>query len=510
MAYFNHAFTKVFLGTQKSGGGAGQNPNTNLTDGFVTTSGISTVELAGPTFGPGSFGFFNPKTGYQSVDISGITGAGACCPLVLASAALYQNDKIGKFHGGYQESNKSKIINPKYIRAFYRVDPCELEQNIIHIGNTPFVSAGILTGTITGGATYDDGTYTNVELIGGSGTGALATVVVAAGVVTSVVFTNPGINYTVGDVLTFPVGTIGAGDGNADFTVDTVSGAANACTSEFYCDETYYLRLDIKGAPVLKFAQRNIYGTLDAYTGCCPAGAPSPVLVDSTLVMIEWAKQLIKNEILNPFVKPVVITELGVVLATEAAMDAYVSPGHIVGATAGLILYGAFIETKFGDCTFQTSDGYEKEPVKIYASMVDLEGEPCKFEGICINEECPGRQGQGFGETVLRDLILSESYLQNFFNTDLRIREITQGNNITAAIDRSKLYTRYYILHSVPRYNNPTGVFDNDQYSLEVITDGANTAFEDFMEEWLDNCTDCVSLEVHNCISSCNPVLSMP
>jgi len=25
------------------------------------------------------------------------------------------------------------------------------------------------------------------------------------------------------------------------------------------------------------------------------------------------------------------------------------------------------------------------------------------------------------------------------------------------------------ILHSIPRYNNPTGTFDNDQYLLEIV-----------------------------------------
>jgi len=105
----------------------------------------------------------------------------------------------------------------------------------------------------------------------------------------------------------------------------------------------------------------------------------------------------------------------------------------------------------------------------------------------------------GFGETVLRDLILSESYLQNFVHTDVRIREITQGDNILNSVSRNALYTRYYILHSVPRYNNPTGVFDNDQYLLEVISSGPNAVFEATMTTWLSNCVDCVSLEIHGC-----------
>ena len=36
-------------------------------------------------------------------------------------------------------------------------------------------------------------------------------------------------------------------------------------------------------------------------------------------------------------------------------------------------------------------------------------------------------------------------------------------------VDRNALYDCYYILHSVPRFNNPSGTFDNDQY---LVKDG--------------------------------------
>jgi hypothetical protein len=56
-------------------------------------------------------------------------------------------------------------------------------------------------GTITGGAGYVNGTYTNVTLTGGSGSGAKATVTVALGAVTAVTVTSRGAGYQVGDVL---------------------------------------------------------------------------------------------------------------------------------------------------------------------------------------------------------------------------------------------------------------------------------------------------------------------
>jgi hypothetical protein len=185
--------------------------------------------------------------------------------------------------------------------------------------------------------------------------------------------------------------------------------------------------------------------------------------------------------------------------------SAYVSPGHTANACAGLRLFGAYVETKFGNCSFQLTDFFEKEPVLIYASLVDYNGDPCVFEGLCVYQECRGLQGMGFGEQVVRDLILSESYLQNFFATDIRIREITQGDQILNSVNRNALYTRYFILHNVPRLNNPTGVFDNDQYMLEIISTGRNAALETFLTTWLGNCANCVTLDVYDC-TPCNVV----
>jgi len=56
-------------------------------------------------------------------------------------------------------------------------------------------------GAITGGSGYVNGTYTNVTLTGGSGSGAKATVTVTGGNVTAVTLTSRGASYQVGDAL---------------------------------------------------------------------------------------------------------------------------------------------------------------------------------------------------------------------------------------------------------------------------------------------------------------------
>jgi hypothetical protein len=101
--------------------------------------------------------------------------------------------------------------------------------------NVPLVASRqiVTLGTVVGGSAYTDGTYTAVPLTGGTGTGAVATVVVAGGAVTTVTVTTSGVGYTVSDSLTALAANIG-GTGSG-FTVpvasvSTVSGTGATAT----------------------------------------------------------------------------------------------------------------------------------------------------------------------------------------------------------------------------------------------------------------------------------------
>jgi hypothetical protein len=249
--------------------------------------------------------------------------------------------------------------------------------------------------------------------------------------------------------------------------------------------------------------------------------------------MILWANGLTTNPIVGPFVQIVVQAEDGTLLyapGTSAAFlaangaitwDKYVSKGHTAGDCAGLILNGAYVDTKFGDCTFQLSDFYEKEPVKLYASEVDYNGDPCAFTTLCVVTECQGLQVQGLGETVVRDLTLSESYRQNFLASDFRIREITQGNQIITSVNRASLYWRMYLQHNVPRNYNPSGTFDADQYMLEIFALPAQTSaatiainpLSTFVTDtlaWLTACTDVCDTTSYSCKTVCVVPIAFP
>jgi hypothetical protein len=77
----------------------------------------------------------------------------------------------------------------------------------------------------TTGSGLVNGTYYNVPLTGGTGNSAVATVVVAGNIVTSVTIVNGGVYYVVGDVLTTSASYVG-GTGTL-FTV-TVTAIANS------------------------------------------------------------------------------------------------------------------------------------------------------------------------------------------------------------------------------------------------------------------------------------------
>lgn len=423
MAYFNHAFNKVFVGT----------------GGLAATAGTATTALTA-----GQFTFVDPTT--WTVPAGGIIdNTTLACPLVLVSKSIYANDKIGPFHGGYQESVKSKIINPKYITDFYKVDNCPLRADSVSVGQT-------IDSTSTGYITPCE----------------------------------------------------------KDFN--------------FVCGETYYLRVDLKGSPALRYLSRNSYLTASAYTGCCADPNAAPESVNPLVVYINWAYQLLNSPLTGPFLR--ISVQYGVNGAsklnsqnwfTNSTADLKTLNDYIMGVTSipaatlsGIIIQGAYIDTQFGDCTFYPTDALQAylEPVKIYASMVDYNGDPCAFTGVCTYNTCLGRQGQGFGENIIRELILSEAYNQSPFYTgmDLRIREITQGYNVTTAISRTTQYDRYFIKHSVPRFNNPTGTFDNDQYLLEVIVPSGfvGTAFEGFVNDWIANAqgATCVQMTTYSCAAN--------
>ena len=431
MAYFNHAFKKAFL------------PATTG-NALVLADGGSTADLTA-----GELGLFDAKTFQAITSVSSK-------PFILAQGSYFTNDKIGPFHGGYKESVKSKVINPKYITKVWT-------------------------------ACAEDPQNQEIEV--------------------------------------------------------SVSGAE--------CGTTYYLRLDLKGSPALRLLSHNIYRTVDAFTGCCDddcSATCTGALVDPTIVTINWAKQILERPILPDFVKLVVTDYEGTVIATQAgtsqaqiaafiaALDAYLAgPVHAAfnpttdaSTDSVLTLVAAYVDTKFGNCTFTPTDHYELQPLQIFPSLVDMSGEACvvrsgpnadydwTWKGFACNLIQPGLQAQGTGETVVRELILDTRYHQNAFPDNkyvdsLRMREIETDPAIKN-FDRNTLWDSINILHSVPRFNNPTGTFDNDQYLLSLyIPKGTNAIlFLNMIQDILNCAGNGVEIESTNATPCSNLTPGVP
>ena len=126
------------------------------------------------------------------------------------SRGIYVNseDGINKVFNGYNDG----------------IEVIDLDNNGVGSGTNEMRFGGdILTlGTITGGSGYTNGTYTGVALTGGYGVGAVATIVVAGNVVTTVTLTTDGNYYVAGDVLTCANTSIGGTGSGWSVVVATV------------------------------------------------------------------------------------------------------------------------------------------------------------------------------------------------------------------------------------------------------------------------------------------------
>jgi hypothetical protein len=104
----------------------------------------------------------------------------------------------------------------------------------VNAGSAINASGGANLFTLTAGSGYTNGTYTNVALTGGTGTGAQATIIVAGGIVTSVVITANGTNYAVGNELTY---ALPGGGSNFKITLTYVMSFVSLWQHEFGTDE---------------------------------------------------------------------------------------------------------------------------------------------------------------------------------------------------------------------------------------------------------------------------------
>ena len=263
------------------------------------------------------------------------------------------------------------------------------------------------------------------------------------------------------------------------------------------CGSSLFLRLDVKGSPALRFLNRNAYAVGDSGGVCCADGDE---YTDPGLALATATQMLLEDPIVKPFIAEKNAGTTGGLTVTTASGSTTYTIAQVISGTGytptaiadivdvSVCLVGAYVDTKFGNCSFDTRDFYGKEPVTLVASFLDESGDPCSDCGVTTST--PGQMGGTYGDTVLREILMTENYMQSPFNQgnrdSARIREIEGSDRILASVQRNDangdpvMYKAWYILHSVPRFNNPTGVFDNDQYLYKIYVpcDGSAGAEE--------------------------------
>lgn len=458
--YFPNAFKKVYVAATTGG-------NINQ-----ATTG-STQNLT-----PGQVGLFDAKT-YAAIAAAGAAGSNQT--FILAQGSYHTVDKIGQFDGGYKESIKSKIINPKYVSRFFKVNAKTPLNQVLEVSDLAF----------TCGHTYD----LRVDV---KGSPALR-------------FANHNLYKTVSAWSGCCVDdcTVTCNGDPVDQTVILLQWAdqinADPLLSPFVRASVDRLDLTTTGTvSVSPTASANIKITAIADTSAISVGDRVRGIGVSGLVVSKDATSVTLDTV-NTVAGTGVTVTFSSPLDSETYVPVTVSP-ETVDST--LRLEVAYADTVFGNCTFSTGDHYDLEPLFAYVSIVDETGNPCAIKNTVNSSPFDGatevqapRQASGVGETVLRDLILSQRYLQDQFpdgsNTDsIRLREILDDSSINT-VTRSALYDQICILHNVPRLNNPSGTFDNDQYLLviNVPTGTVVTSFTTLVQNILNIAGNGVVLE---------------
>lgn len=469
MAYFNHAFSKAFLAVSEVVNGTATSA---LTAGqFGTVRGSDWTSLLNPT------------------------GLAAGDHLYLVQGSFNTLDTIGNNpgHGGYKESVKSKGINPRYISRLYS-SSCEASSyatvaitvacDCAPCGENLFLRLDVkgspalrflnhnayALGDSSGDAAANGAsmpslccTATQTHLDPAVALAAAAQMLLADPIISPFAAEATGGGMSISKTS----GGTGAGGLDAAATLGAVAVAGTGYTADDGTVAGTATNLATTGGTGsgLTIDITIVAGAITAVAINCPGSgytaADAIIIVQAgssgtgatTVATVADTATYTITQVINGGYTP----------STDPCTD---------GVTATVTLKGAYVDTQFGNCSFDTRDHYNKEPVQLIASILDETGDPCNTCGTTVTT--PGKMQQTSGETAIRDLLLTNAYMQSPFNQgnkdSARIQEITESNILLSGghIDRSATYKVYYLQHSIPRFNNPTGVFDNDQYIYKI------------------------------------------
>ena len=140
-------------------------------------------------------------------------------------------------------------------------------------------------------------------------------------------------------------------------------------------------------------------------------------------------------------------------------------------------------------------------------TIVDMQDEtgaaciPCQGFVTFTESATEFKQRRTSADTAARDILMTESYRQSPYSqgakdsTRMRQQEgmdgiitaIGRDATTTGAADCVGAYRVYHLSHNVPRFNNPSGMFNNDQYHYKVYVpcSGASSATTSIDADWV-------------------------
>ena len=418
-----------------------------------------------------------------------------------SGATVTSADKIG-VHGGYQESVKSKIINPRYITRVIHIKAKGARSHVVKIKTASGANAPGLALETTYRLRIDAKgapalRYLNHQLYR------------TLDYYTPTNVTNPtyvkdpiyaflswkdqiNSNPLTSSLLQARVYKYGAGSTGSI----TGSGTPTTTTATLLIANTTGATVGRKvtgnsatGIPANSFITAVAASTSITIT-YPPQGLP-PTIVNGTLHF--WDEASTTDQAINTVFIPGTTVPTGVALTAHNVSDVPVATGfnYPSGQEPHLEISAAYYDTVFGNATFTPLDYYGVEPLQVQASMVDETGTPsyaaptaipaittaisvaAPYLGTHAEQVQAPQSPIGLGEGIIRDMILDGRYRQEAFPDSSRVesfrmREIEQ-NPAFNSVTRSAYYDQVLIVHSVPRFNNPSGLFDTDQYVNQIV-----------------------------------------
>jgi len=472
MAYFNHAFNKTFIA------------DSTLKTAGTATSALTAGQLALVDGGD-----------WESVALAG----GAAVPAVTAGelayvvqGSFYTKDTIGNNpgHGGYKESVKSKGINPRYITELWRTNCLTASQATAKLclgsdcapcGKTQFMRIDVKGSPalrFLNHNAYAIADSANICCVEGQ---EYIDPAVVLATMAKMALADPLIKPFVAEgdpdgVLTSTLSAGGAGYSVADGIATSGSSTGSGFVINIDTLSTTAIATYSVAAPGAGYVVGDVL-TVDGGT----AGSLAEITVGS---VSEGGMVVTVTDAAGE----AVATSYTIEQVLDGTYTPSTDPNGTNKVSACVNLVGAYVDTVFGNCSFDTRDHYNAEPVEIIVSQLDETGNPCNDCGVA--SRTPGSMQQTQGEEVIRDLIMSERYRQSPYNQgnadSARIREIELSDELLAAVDRTATYRAYYIKHSVPRFNNPTGVFDNDQYVYKIYVKCSDAAAQGQLDDLME------------------------